>query len=330
MSAQTPVQRTRRPLSNMIAALLFLAMAMSAAARQMPVKPGDIRNMVNQSAQAGSSDGDASKPAAKPKPGSVSETSKPAASPMPKPVPKPASGTDVKPVSAPTPKPAAKPAPGSETKPVTNAVSKPVVKPGVKPGDDAKSSANAIPKPAAKSGPVSEISKPTPKTVAKPGAPANRVPELTTVANPIPEPPKAPSPLQPPAKSAVPAKPAAPAATPAAFSVAVSRRDPFAPLVNSARGEGVPENLPPGKAGLLINTLRIDGIVNGPGGMIAIVSNPQQRVYFLRDNDRLYDGEVQHITMEGVSFHQSGKDPFGNPVEREVTKRLSLTPGEQR
>jgi hypothetical protein len=62
--------------------------------------------------------------------------------------------------------------------------------------------------------------------------------------------------------------------------------------------------------------------------MIAVVSNPQQRVYFLRDGDRLYDGQVEHITLEGLSFHQAGTDPFGKPVEREVTKQLYPTPGE--
>ena len=79
----------------------------------------------------------------------------------------------------------------------------------------------------------------------------------------------------------------------------------------------------------MIGTLMIDGIVSGPNGMIAIVSNPQMRVYFLREGDRLYDGDVQHITLDGVSFHETGQDAFGKPVEREVTKRLYPTPGEQ-
>ena len=106
----------------------------------------------------------------------------------------------------------------------------------------------------------------------------------------------------------------------------IARRDPFSPLLaKEATGNGTPLNLPPGKPGLMIATLRVDGIVNGPNGMIAIVSNPQQRVYFLREGDHLYDGQVEHITMDGISFHQTGKDPFGNPVEREVTKRLNPT-----
>jgi len=101
------------------------------------------------------------------------------------------------------------------------------------------------------------------------------------------------------------------------------RRDPFVALLSENHGGGKgPENLPPGKAGLMVDSLRIDGIVAGPNGMIAIVSNPQERVYFLRDGDKLYDGSVEHIALDGVSFHQTGSDAFGKPVNREVTKRL--------
>lgn len=110
----------------------------------------------------------------------------------------------------------------------------------------------------------------------------------------------------------------------------VSRRDPFRPLVSEKHVAGAfPTNLPPGKAGLLIGTVRVDGTVRGPTGMIAVVSNPQQRVYFIREGDRLYDGQVEHIGLDGVVFRQSSKDAFGRPVERLVTKRLYPSAGEQ-
>jgi Tfp pilus assembly protein PilP len=80
----------------------------------------------------------------------------------------------------------------------------------------------------------------------------------------------------------------------------------------------------------MVGTLRIDGLVRGPSGMIAVVSNPQQRIYFLREGDRIFDGQVVRITMEAVSFLQTGRDAFGNSLEREVTRRLYPNPGEQR
>jgi hypothetical protein len=117
---------------------------------------------------------------------------------------------------------------------------------------------------------------------------------------------------------------------PGAEKTVVARRDPFEALLNKAQAANAPpENLPPGKAGLVVGSLHIDGIVKGSGGMIAIVSNPQRRVYFLREGDKLYDGSVDKISLEAISFHEFGKDAFGKPLERQVTKRLYPSPGEQ-
>jgi hypothetical protein len=151
-----------------------------------------------------------------------------------------------------------------------------------------------------------------------------------------------------PAKSATVGKPAASksvagkskSATPAAKTVSVkkpaeseqriARRDPFESLIGRQQAQdALAKNLPPGKAGLQVGTLRLDGIVRSPNGMIAVVANPQLRTYFLREGDKLYDGTVEKISMEGVTFHEEGKDAFGKPVERQVNKRLYSTAGEQ-
>ena len=130
-------------------------------------------------------------------------------------------------------------------------------------------------------------------------------------------------------------KPAAPAGTQVADASGPqgegdksSRRDPFESLVNRQKDQNAGKNLPPGKAGLQVSTLRLDGIVKPPNGMIAVVSNPQARTYFLREGDHLYDGTVEKISMDGVSFHEEGKDAFGKPVERQVNKRIYSSPGE--
>jgi hypothetical protein len=141
---------------------------------------------------------------------------------------------------------------------------------------------------------------------------------------------KSPATPKAPAKAASQKPAKSPVEKPAGEKASVTRRDPFDTLLTKARaGNGPPENLPPGKAGLVVGTLRIDGIVHGSAGMIAIVSNPQQRVYFLREGDKLYDGSVEHITLEAISFHEIGKDAFGKPLERQVTKRLYPSSGEQ-
>lgn len=153
------------------------------------------------------------------------------------------------------------------------------------------------------------------KQMAKPSVPAKPAAQ----AAPATKKPKKPA-----KKAAKPAKPAA-----AKKEVRVARRDPFDPLVGKSHSGGASERLPPGKAGLVVSTLRVDGIVRSPNGMIAVVSNPQQRVYFLREGDQLYDGKVEHITLEAVAFHEVGKDAFGKPVERQVIKRLYPIAGEQ-
>ena len=89
------------------------------------------------------------------------------------------------------------------------------------------------------------------------------------------------------------------------------------------------EHLPPGKAGLVITTVRVDGTVRSPEGMIAVLSNADQHVYFVREGDQLYDGDVDKIGLDGVTFRQNSKDAFGKPVERVVTKRIYASAGEQ-
>jgi len=43
----------------------------------------------------------------------------------------------------------------------------------------------------------------------------------------------------------------------------------------------------------------------------------------------LYDGDVEKIGLDGVTFKENSKDAFGKPVERMVTKRIYASAGEQ-
>lgn len=112
------------------------------------------------------------------------------------------------------------------------------------------------------------------------------------------------------------------------------RRDPFKHLVagprsRAAGGTDTPVITVPGKGGLVVATTRLDGLVKAPSGMIAVVSSPQNRVYFLREGDRLYDGRVEKITMDGMTLREMSKDAFGKPLERVVMKRIYGSAGEQ-
>lgn len=141
-----------------------------------------------------------------------------------------------------------------------------------------------------------------------------------------------PAPAKAPAKTAA-KKPPAKAVTRVATThvpAPPARRDPFQPLISKAEaGKGVPDNLPPGPGGLMVSTLRLDGIVRAPSGMIAVVSNPQQRVYFIREGTNIFDGTVEKINLDAVTFRERGKDPFGKQVDRLVVRRLYPRAGEQ-
>ncbi len=176
--------------------------------------------------------------------------------------------------------------------------------------------------------PAPQAAKPTPQA-AKPAAPAAAKPAGKPAAKPRA---KAGAKTKSGGKPAVKAveKAATPGTAPAAAESEVrqARRDPFESLIGR-QGNKAAGPLPPGKLGLQVSTLRLDGIVRSPNGMIAVVSNPQARTYFLREGDRLYDGSVEKISMDGVSFHEEGKDAFGKPVEHQVNKRIYSSPGEQ-
>jgi Tfp pilus assembly protein PilP len=175
--------------------------------------------------------------------------------------------------------------------------------------------------PAAKPGP--SPSKPDTKTAAK----SSTGPAKTTAKAPAKSAAKAPQAAA--SKTAQPRKKSPSATEAAERETKNARRDPFESLI--ARQQRQAQALPtvPGKPGLVISTLRLDGVVRTPDLMIAIVTNPQQRTYFLREGDQLFDGRVEKIKMDSVSFHEVGKDAFGKPVERQVNKRLYPSSGEK-
>jgi Tfp pilus assembly protein PilP len=164
---------------------------------------------------------------------------------------------------------------------------------------------------------------------AKPAAPAPAAQTTRSAGKPATK-PVAKKPAAKPAVKKAETTTTASAAAPAESEVKQARRDPFESLIGRQQAQSAAnKNLPPGKAGLQVSTLRLDGIVKASNGMIAVVSNPQLRTYFLREGDHLYDGTVEKISMDGVSFHEEGKDAFGQPVERQVNKRIYPSAGEQ-
>ncbi len=130
---------------------------------------------------------------------------------------------------------------------------------------------------------------------------------------------------------------APPIPTPGKSPVIVGLRDPFklppppGPAAETG-GEEIRGPLPPGARGLVINQLKLEGIVrlDQSNTMIAVVTSYTNRAYFLHENDPVFNGVVSKITPDSVVFRENYLDQFGRAQVREVVRRLSGALGEGR
>lgn len=90
-------------------------------------------------------------------------------------------------------------------------------------------------------------------------------------------------------------------------------------------------NRPPGIRGLVVSSLKLEGLVSENSGreMIAVVTNDTGRAYFLRTNQQLYDGAVMRITRQAVYFIERQPDAQGRMAVRTVVRWLNPPAGER-
>src|SRR5215469_1945896 len=100
------------------------------------------------------------------------------------------------------------------------------------------------------------------------------------------------------------------------------RRDPFVnPIVQQRAGAA--SSCSTGKRCLMIGQINLKGIIISPEGMLAIIENAANRTYFLRVNDPLFDGMVESITRDSITFRENVSDSLGRPLgTREVVKKI--------
>lgn len=111
--------------------------------------------------------------------------------------------------------------------------------------------------------------------------------------------------------------------TPRAPAASSQRRDPFhSPIVKQEAK--APVCTQPGKGGLLVGQLQLQGIARSVDGQwIAVVDNKTKRAYFLRERDTLCNGVVTKVTEDSVVFEERTTDSFGRPQTREVVRRVA-------
>jgi len=105
--------------------------------------------------------------------------------------------------------------------------------------------------------------------------------------------------------------------------VVAGKRDPFVSPVVERTASGAPPGCTGGKKCLVAESLSLRGIVKSNGTLIAVVVTGENRAYFLRVNDPIYNGVVIKISESTVVFREQGTDVLGKPITREVVKKIN-------
>jgi Tfp pilus assembly protein PilP len=67
----------------------------------------------------------------------------------------------------------------------------------------------------------------------------------------------------------------------------------------------------------------LKGVVSSDNGKIAVVTNPANKAYFLREQDPVLNGYVVRITQDSIVFRENVTDRLGKVSQREVVKKVS-------
>ncbi|HVP63331.1 MAG TPA: hypothetical protein VMT82_00460 [candidate division Zixibacteria bacterium] len=97
------------------------------------------------------------------------------------------------------------------------------------------------------------------------------------------------------------------------------KRDPFvSPIVEKV-------NKAPCSAGkkcLPVADATLKGVIHTRQGDVAVVVNPEDKAYFLRVNDPVFDGVVLSISRNSIVFRETYSDAMGRALTREVVKKI--------
>lgn len=103
------------------------------------------------------------------------------------------------------------------------------------------------------------------------------------------------------------------------------RRDPFKSLLDSRNtpDEEGGHVRPPGLPGMMIDELKIEGIIETPTGSLAFVLGRDNLSYIIRPGTKLFNGEVTDIQSDRVIFKQLADDPKQSRPYEEVVRVLA-------
>jgi Tfp pilus assembly protein PilP len=101
------------------------------------------------------------------------------------------------------------------------------------------------------------------------------------------------------------------------------RRDPFLSLVGPATGPGPVVGVrKPGPAGMTVAEIQVRGVLQSRSGLIAMILGSDNKTYIVHQGDKLLDGTIKTITLQGLIITQEVTDPLSLVKQREVRKLL--------
>jgi len=103
------------------------------------------------------------------------------------------------------------------------------------------------------------------------------------------------------------------------------RRDPFRSLLEGfedLEGPAAAER-PPGLAGMLVEEVVLQGIIQTPSGILAFVQGRDNLSYIIREGTQLYNGEVKTIEPKRVVFRQQTNDPKQLKPYQDVVREIA-------
>jgi Tfp pilus assembly protein PilP len=104
-----------------------------------------------------------------------------------------------------------------------------------------------------------------------------------------------------------------------------SRRDPFISLIKPISAAGGQQTKKQGMEGFLIQEVALKGIVKTPQGYVAMVVGGDNKSYFVKTGQRLYDGQIVALDATTVTFRQEVADPLSPVRTRDLKKSLYPT-----
>ncbi len=102
------------------------------------------------------------------------------------------------------------------------------------------------------------------------------------------------------------------------------RRDPFTSVIGIGTGADSRSRSPraEGAAGIAVADLTVRGVMQSRNSMTAMIQGPDKKTYVVHAGDKLADGVIKAVTLQGLVIVQEVNDPLSLVKQREVTKRL--------